>query len=910
MTGHNMQNKCKHCQNFVPFGGYTDHITKCQAYGDFLKQSKYKDDYSKWMKCDKCNKSFLRGAVYVTHAKFCQFYSEFIKKEDEKSFCSLCLVELKYYGGIIHHLKNSHPALNMRIEKEISLKNFDEISNKPKVIELSDSPPKQSIEIVKLQANETSNMTEFPTQDPIEKAIFKLIDEKSASKKYECMNCQVRSMIVAYKSHLEACKLYSKSMIKYMEEYQCKDCTFRSKRRLNMINHVKKFHLNKNEKLHGKLYEAKLVQNKLTKINLKNGIIDENRNINTMNKLSGITIECGHCYEMILLSSYHGPVEPCELCSKLMTKTKLGYECSLCTTKKVFKTHLFTHIRTEHSKDEIIVETQNKNNFENEEIDSKNEHSKSVNQDLSEFIASKTCLICDTQFDSIEEVEKHVKEEHLNIMLLSLIDKESDSVEITPKENKEKHFEEKNSNQSNIINILSTSDEEQSESQGSKEGINSIYENYIEKKPSPSNSFDKDTSSETSNLNKVRNIQNSESSDLSSDDEQSDLDESNSNHKNDKAKSDSDDFVNDTSFETSKSNLDSNHNISKKPTENEGHFENEAVAVNDVDKKCEICQDKILIGIYEKHLEPCKMYSEFIKRTENENQCTICLLKFPRKFQMYNLFRMYSHIKEEHSIEELNSELMSRNQENNKKRAGSTNLVNDTSFGTSNLNTMTQIKGNHQKRAKLDHWVIESKELKSNIQNEENWMIKNSNKEYQCQICLSKSTTRLKMVNHIKNFHMDKNGGANSVHISSNTHEKKEIFQSKVEDREYSKNQIKSDHFEDLNETLQKFQCSLCKIKVETLECGQEHISSYHGIKNFQKSFIIRSDLVETNENPTYNKKEAKSDQILNKNESQFQCALCKIKLESLQDGEVHMSEFHRISMKNSPNPLIIRGHS
>ena len=51
-----------------------------------------------------------------------------------------------------------------------------------------------------------------------------------------------------------------------------------------------------------------------------------------------------------------------------------------------------------------------------------------------------------------------------------------------------------------------------------------------------------------------------------------------------------------------------------------------------------------------------------------------------------------------------------------------------TSFGTSNLNTMTQIKGNHQKRAKLDHRVIESKELKSNIQNEENWMIKNSNK--------------------------------------------------------------------------------------------------------------------------------------------------------------------------------------
>merc|ERR1711941_256310 len=100
----------------------------------------------------------------------------------------------------------------------------------------------------------------------------------------------------------------------------------------------------------------------------------------------------------------------------------------------------------------------------------------------------------------------------------------------------------------------------------------------LKKKTSPSNGFDKDTSSETSNLNKVRNIPNSESSDLSSDDEQSDLDESNSNHKNDKAKSDSDNFVNDTSFETSKSNLDSNHNISKKTTENKGHFENEAVA--------------------------------------------------------------------------------------------------------------------------------------------------------------------------------------------------------------------------------------------------------------------------------------------------------------------------------------------
>ena len=68
----------------------------------------------------------------------------------------------------------------------------------------------------------------------------------------------------------------------------------------------------------------------------------------------------------------------------------------------------------------------------------------------------------------------------------------------------------------------------------------------------------------------------------------------------------------------------------------------------------------------------------------------------------------------------------------------------------------------------------------------------------------------------------------------------------------------------------------------------------------------ISKDFVKHQKTP---KKQAKSGQIVEEKEnlSKFQCALCREKLQTLQDGEEHMLSYHRISMKNSTNPLIIR---
>ena len=74
------------------------------------------------------------------------------------------------------------------------------------------------------------------------------------------------------------------------------------------------------------------------------------------NQVSGTIIECENCYDMIYLNNYPGDVEPCERCLKLLTKTKLGFKCTLCPVKTASSNEMLSHVRSKHSKDnEIIV---------------------------------------------------------------------------------------------------------------------------------------------------------------------------------------------------------------------------------------------------------------------------------------------------------------------------------------------------------------------------------------------------------------------------------------------------------------------------------------------------------------------------------------------------------------------------
>ena len=68
---------------------------------------------------------------------------------------------------------------------------------------------------------------------------------------------------------------------------------------------------------------------------------------------------------------------------------------------------------------------------------------------------------------------------------------------------------------------------------------------------------------------------------------------------------------------------------------------------------------------------------------------------------------------------------------------------------------------------------------------------------------------------------------------------KHESFASNISFEENCKKKEESDYFQDKTEVILHFKCSLCKIKVESFEEGENHVYSYHGIKNFQKSFIV-----------------------------------------------------------------------
>ena len=101
---------------------------------------------SKWHQCEQCQNMVL--IEYKSkHNRCCKLYSNFIKKGQFDYLCSLCLEELQRRGSIFNHMIKRHSDKHQSIEKEISQNTSTEAAELPKVIELSDSPPKSPTEI-------------------------------------------------------------------------------------------------------------------------------------------------------------------------------------------------------------------------------------------------------------------------------------------------------------------------------------------------------------------------------------------------------------------------------------------------------------------------------------------------------------------------------------------------------------------------------------------------------------------------------------------------------------------------------------------------------------------------------------------------------------------------------------------
>merc|ERR1711962_1135856 len=61
--------------------------------------------------------------------------------------------------------------------------------------------------------------------------------------------------------------------------------------------------------------------------------------------------------------------------------------------------------------------------------------------------------------------------------------------------------------------------------------------------------------------------------------------------------------------------------------------------------ECQHCNEKLLIRTYRRHMEPCKVYSKFMKMNNIGYECTVCSIKRPSRFTMYH------HIKKAHQID-------------------------------------------------------------------------------------------------------------------------------------------------------------------------------------------------------------------------------------------------------------------
>ena len=107
-----------------------------------------------------------------------------------------------------------------------------------------------------------------------------------------------------------------------------------------------------------------------------------------------------------------------------MTKTKLGYQCSLCSVKKLFSNEMFAHIRTKHSKDEVITIEDQNDNFTRKclycekilDSCSPKYFLKHVNScmNFSELAkkTSNTCQFCSKQFNKSHLLFGHIRNKH------------------------------------------------------------------------------------------------------------------------------------------------------------------------------------------------------------------------------------------------------------------------------------------------------------------------------------------------------------------------------------------------------------------------------------------------------------------------------------------------------------------
>ena len=407
--------------------------------------------------CDSCLEMFSCKSIDL-HFDSCKIYFPYMVKlssPDKGYKCKVCKFIVRKSSGnfsarskMYAHLKGNH-----KIDKDQNAK-FDNI------IDHREKEDKSKQDLIE---NESILRGFEKTIDPVNNQA-----KKSWKKNKECKSCKE---IITCKNdkqvalHYESCKVYFEHMKKSYNGYDCKACSYKTKgakksARSIMYSHLKTKHkIRKNLKTMGKkcelcndVFNDMMFSNHLKSCKLYSEFIEKSSNGFKCKQCSFKT-DSIHARQMIYLhirkkhQNLTKSDKNIELPQVDLLRNHNGEACLQDNTSSL------NNLKPKESrqKTDIVklnnlpviqpVETIEKNqcNLQNEIVQGKstdrvkrtecthcqemvynfnwNKHAE-LCQEAFKYMDGKTCLICEIEFNAIKDVAKHIKKEHLDIIIV------------------------------------------------------------------------------------------------------------------------------------------------------------------------------------------------------------------------------------------------------------------------------------------------------------------------------------------------------------------------------------------------------------------------------------------------------------------------------------------------------------
>ena len=419
-------------------------------------------------KCDICHEK-ISQLLFPSHYQVCKLYFNFLTKSFDGFKCNLCPFKSKSTKArtvMYCHIKQMHPNRKMHGGNE---------NKEPRI---SQENVQFDHDTRDDQSNVDKDIENTSNQDDVHEKIQKPLDQvkeiltKNGKIDIECKSC--KEIIPCrngkqFSRHYDSCEVYFMHMKKSSNGYHCKACSYKVENggkvntigliRGKMYSHLKNKHkIEKHSKNNGKkceicndIYDFSSKHFKSCKLYFE--FMEKSKN---GFKCKLCPYECNSIHARQSLYSHIRHKHPSDKKSgKNITQSQLDDCKQSCDSEALLEegsSNLnnlqpnFDRQNIDILRNELLdiqsVETITKNEWnsqivsEKEDIQDKNndctecthcqtmvdknswnEHM-SLCQEAVKYMDVQTCLICETEFDSVTEVAKHIKKEHLDIIIV------------------------------------------------------------------------------------------------------------------------------------------------------------------------------------------------------------------------------------------------------------------------------------------------------------------------------------------------------------------------------------------------------------------------------------------------------------------------------------------------------------